>query len=654
MPNIAEKMEQQWEKIIKKGHDIQIHLHPAWLPECGAKFDKNKNEWYWDEKCQRIHDVSIDIEGILRKCKEDLEKILKPINKNYQVLIFRAGKYQIQPNKDIFDAFEKVGIIADSSVWKGAYSEEYHFDFRKAYSSHQPYFASKYNINYLAPWGEAKILEIPILSNNTNRFILDNSNFIQWKKIIKPIIFPKKHIFLRFDLTHYPPHPFRFRVLNNIYNFYIKVLNKIEQILNLNEFNNNLNANTVITAIGHTKQNINLTELEKLFKYLHQYNFITYKKISDVAKEYVEEQRKHYEDGKYYDKHIQTQINYDYQAILGEKRNWQQSFYAQDKMPFDRKRILDLGCGAGYWTKRLNDNITKTIGIDISEDFLAKAQKRYPEIEFYKMDFHKIDFSDEYFDCVYADNVLEHSPNPQKVLKEIYRVLTKKGLIVALIPPDARNPKYSGLDHVWKTDKDEVEERLKEVGFINIRIEEINIVKKFKMSPYRASNNFMLCITAWKWKGGYIALERCKDLMNFVYNSLNPKKPHNSNNPSNILKEKYAWCAGYTAVMKYLCEKEGFKSKHFTLYIKKHPKGRGMHKIDTHEVLEILINKKWVVFDPTTNRCLEYDLETLLKKPKLVDKILSNYKPDKRWIDRDYNLYCSSWFYENVIKCKIN
>jgi len=344
------------------------------------------------------------------------------------------------------------------------------------------------------------------------------------------------------------------------------------------------------------------------------------------------------------------QIQYDTPAILGEIRNWQQSFYAQDKIPLDRKRILDLGCGAGYWTKRLNENIGKTIGVDISEEFLNKAKEKYPEIEFYKMDFHALDFIDNSFDCIYADNVLEHSPYPQKVLSEIYRVLKNKGLLIALIPPDARNPQFSGPDHVWKTDKDEIEERLKEIGFSNIKIEDVNIVKKFKMHPYLASNNSMLFITAWKWNGGYDAFERCKDIMNFVYQSLSPEKSQSSNNPLQILKGGFAWCAGYAIVMKYLCEREGFKVRHYTLYSKNHPHGRGRKKIDTHNIVEVLIDGKWMVFDPTVNKYSENSFQAILKSPKLIDKSFQRESFDDRWHKRQYYLYYNSRFYRNIIK----
>jgi len=648
MPEIAKEMEKQWQEIVKRGHDVQIHLHPVWLPECGAKFDKEKNEWWWDNKYQRIHDAPIDIEETLRKCKNDLEKILRPINSDYQAIVFRAGKYQIQPNEEIFEVFKKVGIKADSSVWKGGYSKEHHFDFRKAYSYYQPYFANSYNINYLAPWGEAEILEIPIASNGKEKSSLDSFNFKKGLSFLKKISKPHKRSYLRFNLLRFPPNCFSRQYLNQIYNFLIKVLNKLEYIFNGPPIREISDKNKIVVLIGHTKLQPNISELEKFLKYITSKDYRV-ELIRNIANQFHNEKLP-----SNYEIHLKQQIDYDRQAILGEKRNWQQSFYAQDKIPLDRTKILDLGCGAGYWTKRINDNIAKTIGVDISDEFLDKARKNYPDLEFYKMDFHKLDFDDESFGCVYADNVLEHSPYPQKVLQEIYRILTNKGILVALIPPDARDPKYSGLDHVWKTDKDEIEKRLKEVGFSNIEVEDINIVKKFKMAPYRASRDAILLITAWKWQGGYNTKERCIDIMNFVYNSLSPEKSQQSNNPLEILKGRYAWCAGYVASMKYLCEKESFKTKHYTLYIKNHPKGWGKHKIDTHEIIEVQIGGKWVVFDPTVNRCLEYDLKTLLKEPKLVDKILLNYKKDKRWIEYNYDLYCSSWFYENVIKYKIN
>ncbi|OQA43752.1 MAG: hypothetical protein BWY48_00426 [Parcubacteria group bacterium ADurb.Bin305] len=43
-------------------------------------------------------------------------------------------------------------------------------------------------------------------------------------------------------------------------------------------------------------------------------------------------------------------------------------------------------------------------------------------------------------------------------------------------------------------------------------------------------------------------------------------------------------------------------------------------------------------------------MKTLLKEPEIVDKVLLNYKSDERWLKYNYHLYCSSWFYENIVK----
>lgn len=47
-------------------------------------------------------------------------------------------------------------------------------------------------------------------------------------------------------------------------------------------------------------------------------------------------------------------------------------------------KILDIGCGAGYESKRLRTLGATVYGIDISESSLSIARAKNPEIEFYK------------------------------------------------------------------------------------------------------------------------------------------------------------------------------------------------------------------------------------------------------------------------------
>lgn len=45
-------------------------------------------------------------------------------------------------------------------------------------------------------------------------------------------------------------------------------------------------------------------------------------------------------------------------------------------------RVLDLGCGPGYWTGHLHDLGVDVTGIDIVPEFIAHARATHPECEF--------------------------------------------------------------------------------------------------------------------------------------------------------------------------------------------------------------------------------------------------------------------------------
>lgn len=79
---------------------------------------------------------------------------------------------------------------------------------------------------------------------------------------------------------------------------------------------------------------------------------------------------------------------------------------------------LNFGCGKIIKDGWVNVDYQKAKGIDKSFDFI-----KYP-----------YPFKDNIFDYVLIDNVIEHLENPQKVMKEIWRIC-KKGAIVEIIVP---------------------------------------------------------------------------------------------------------------------------------------------------------------------------------------------------------------------------
>ena len=70
-----------------------------------------------------------------------------------------------------------------------------------------------------------------------------------------------------------------------------------------------------------------------------------------------------------------------------------------------------------------------------------------------KVDICDLPFEDESFDVILCNHVLEHIPNDEKALKELYRILKKGGWGVFQVPQDLNREKTFEDDSI--TDKKE-------------------------------------------------------------------------------------------------------------------------------------------------------------------------------------------------------
>ena len=131
-------------------------------------------------------------------------------------------------------------------------------------------------------------------------------------------------------------------------------------------------------------------------------------------------------------------------------------------------KILEIGCGEGFNTFILSRN-NYAIGIDISEENLKIAAKRYPEIMFIRMASEALAFNADEFDEIHAMDVLEHVDNLEEVLSEIQRVLKQSGQVIANIPywkseawlSKVRPTYRQEIHHVRIFQEDELEDKLK-------------------------------------------------------------------------------------------------------------------------------------------------------------------------------------------------
>ena len=158
----AREIAQSWERtladVVKRGSDVQFHLHPQWLSA-----EHQNGRWTLDLRRWAISSLDDQaIEEALLKGKRYLDSLLKPINPGYECIAFRAGAYCIQPSKIVIGKLLKTGILCDSSVTKGMVNPLF-FDYRNAYSSIEPWFASEEDIRYKNRQPEG-LLEIPVHS----------------------------------------------------------------------------------------------------------------------------------------------------------------------------------------------------------------------------------------------------------------------------------------------------------------------------------------------------------------------------------------------------------------------------------------------------------------------------------------------------------
>lgn len=101
--------------------------------------------------------------------------------------------------------------------------------------------------------------------------------------------------------------------------------------------------------------------------------------------------------------------------------------------------ILELGCGTGAFTRRLNNIVNNVIGVDISMGSIRYASKSCDSMKFVSCDIENLPIRDQSVDVVMFSGVLHHFEDLDQSLKETYRVLKTNGYLFAF-EPNSWNP----------------------------------------------------------------------------------------------------------------------------------------------------------------------------------------------------------------------
>src|SRR5258706_7692287 len=100
-------------------------------------------------------------------------------------------------------------------------------------------------------------------------------------------------------------------------------------------------------------------------------------------------------------------------------------------------KVLEIGCGLGTDGAQFAEAGADYTGVDLTEAAVELARRRFELFNlpgsFQTADAENLSFLDNSFDLVYSHGVLHHTPETEKAIQEIHRVLRPGGRAVVML-----------------------------------------------------------------------------------------------------------------------------------------------------------------------------------------------------------------------------
>lgn len=119
-------------------------------------------------------------------------------------------------------------------------------------------------------------------------------------------------------------------------------------------------------------------------------------------------------------------------------------------------KILDVGCGEGWLTRALSDQITEVIGIDAIDALIKNAQQKGPQY-FYKLTYEEIisgaSIPQSPYDGIVFNFSLYQKEEVQDLLNALKRILFRDGkIIIQTLHPDFLRSQKGNYQSQWIED----------------------------------------------------------------------------------------------------------------------------------------------------------------------------------------------------------
>lgn len=110
--------------------------------------------------------------------------------------------------------------------------------------------------------------------------------------------------------------------------------------------------------------------------------------------------------------------------------------YMESRLAGNSKRLLDVGCGPGFFLKRAEERGWQCLGLEPSEKAASYANGLGLEVINGFFDGQAMREQGSFFDAVHISEVLEHVADPLSVLEGVYGILDEGGIICVVAPND--------------------------------------------------------------------------------------------------------------------------------------------------------------------------------------------------------------------------
>ena len=108
--------------------------------------------------------------------------------------------------------------------------------------------------------------------------------------------------------------------------------------------------------------------------------------------------------------------------------------YLLRHLPTACGEVLEIGCGAGEFSRRLASRSRQVLALDLSPEMLRQARERsteFPNIDYQLADVMTRTFAEEQFDCIASIATLHHLPTAE-LLRRAKRLLRSRGVLLVL------------------------------------------------------------------------------------------------------------------------------------------------------------------------------------------------------------------------------